>query len=107
MDSKLLFPRKYFYASRADNKITVPSSKNLLDRGIDPKPMLLEFCEPMCVFWKEKLERCEDKLEQIIKINPSKSCLYPMRDWITCVEACVQPKIFENLNKGKKDNHPI
>jgi ubiquinol-cytochrome c reductase subunit 6 len=105
MDAKLLFPRKYFYGYHADHQTLVPSSKNLLDRGIDPKPMLIEFCEPMCVFWKEKLERCESKLEHIIKINPSKSCLYPMRDWITCVEACVQPKIFDNLEKGKKESH--
>ncbi len=104
MDAKLLFPKKYRYFDQ-DYQTLVPSSKNILDRGIDPKPMLMEFCEPMCVFWKEKLERCESKLEQIIKINPSKSCLYPMRDWITCVEACVQPKIFNLLEKGKHDQH--
>ena len=104
MDAKLLFPKKYMFFDQ-DFQTLVPSSKNIIDRGIDPKPMLMEFCEPMCIFWKEKLERCESKLEQIIKINPSKSCLYPMRDWITCVEACVQPKIFNLLEKGKRDEH--
>ncbi len=104
MDAKLLFPRKHRYIDQ-DYHTLIPSSKNILDRGIDPKPMLMEFCEPMCIYWKEKLERCESKLEQIIKINPSKSCLYPMRDWITCVEACVQPKIFNLLEKGRQDDH--
>ena len=67
----------------------VPQSKSLLERGIDPKPELMKLCEPMCIFWKEKLQRCETKLVEIIKVNPSKSCLYPMRDYVTCVEACV------------------
>lgn len=99
MDAKLLFPKKHLFD---DNSIQalVPSSKSLLDRGIDPKPTLIEFCEPMCVFWKEKLDRCEAKLEQVIKLNPSKSCLYPMRDWVTCIDSCVNPKIFDNLEKG-------
>jgi ubiquinol-cytochrome c reductase subunit 6 len=100
MDAKLFFPRKHTYSGESFNTL-VPSSKNLLDRGIDPKPTLLEFCEPMCTFWKEKLERCEQKLDKILKLNPSKSCLYPMRDWVTCVDSCVQPKIFNNLERGQ------
>ena len=61
----------------------------MLDRGVDPKPLMLEFCKPLCTYWKEKLERCEHKLAAIIKINPTKTCMYPMRDYVTCVEACV------------------
>ena len=56
---------------------------------MDPKPLILDYCKPQCIYWKEKLERCEAKLEIVIKTNPTKSCLYPMRDWVTCVEACV------------------
>ena len=67
----------------------VPQSLSMLERGIDPKPELMKLCEPMCVFWKQKLKRCETKLVDIIKVNPSKSCLYPMRDYVTCVESCV------------------
>lgn len=69
--------------------VTVNSSENPLQRGMDPKPLVLDFCKPQCIYWKEKLERCEKSLEYIIKTNPTKSCLYPMRDWVTCVEACV------------------
>ncbi len=61
----------------------------MIDRGVDPKPLVLEFCKPLCTYWKEKLERCEHKLAAIIKINPTKTCMYPMRDYVTCVEACV------------------
>jgi ubiquinol-cytochrome c reductase subunit 6 len=88
MDSKLFFP--YTNVINDDFQPLVPQAKNMLDRGIDPKPMLMELCEPMCVFWKDKLKRCEKKLEKIIKINPTKSCMYPMRDYVTCVEACVK-----------------
>ena len=88
MDSKLFFPVNHMDPQDAHQPM-VPRTRNLLDRGIDPKPVLMEFCEPMCIFWKEKLRRCEKKLEKIIKINPTKSCLYPMRDYVTCVEACV------------------
>jgi hypothetical protein len=56
---------------------------------MDPKPLVLDFCKPQCIYWKEKLERCEKALDIVIKTNPTKSCIYPMRDWVTCVEACV------------------
>lgn len=61
----------------------------MIGRGMDPKPLVMDFCKPQCIYWKEKLERCETKLEMVIKTNPTKTCLYPMRDWVTCVEACV------------------
>ncbi len=87
MDKNLNFPVKNYY--NEGSSITVDSNVSILDRGTDPKPLILEFCKPMCVYWKEKLERCESKLAQIIKINPTKTCMYPMRDYVTCVEACV------------------
>jgi ubiquinol-cytochrome c reductase subunit 6 len=72
----------------------------MIDQGKDPKDRLIEDCKPKCGYWKDKLTRCEIKLEKIIKINPTKSCLYPMRDWVTCVEACVQPAIHHALRKS-------
>ena len=69
----------------------------MISKGEDPKPDLLEECKPKCGHWKAKLERCEKQLEDIVKINPTKSCIYPMRDWVTCVEACTQPMIHNNL----------
>lgn len=65
----------------------------MIGRGMDPKPLVLDFCKPQCLYWKEKLERCEQKLEIVIKTNPTKTCIYPMRDWVTCVEACVSTTI--------------
>ena len=69
----------------------------MLKAGEDPKPLLLEECKPQCSYHKEKLERCEKQLEIVIKVNPTKTCLYPMRDYATCVEACVQPIIHNSL----------
>ena len=71
--------------------------KQMIKDGEDPKPLLLEECRPQCQHWKDKLTRCESALEAIIKVNPTKTCLYPMRDYATCVEACAQPLIHNNL----------
>ena len=71
--------------------------KQMLKEGENPKDMLIEDCKPQCKYWKDKLERCEAALEHIIKINPTKTCMYPMRDYVTCVEACVQPIIHNQL----------
>jgi ubiquinol-cytochrome c reductase subunit 6 len=71
--------------------------KEMLKNGEDPKPRVLEECKPLCTQWRAKLERCEQKLEHVVKINPTKTCMYPYRDWVTCVEACVQPIIHNAL----------
>ena len=83
----LAFPDANYYADGMN--VTVNSNENFLRRGMDPKPLVLDYCKPHCVYWKEKLERCEKKLEKIKLTNPTKTCMYPMRDWVTCVEACV------------------
>ena len=69
----------------------------MLKEGENPKDLLIEDCKPQCKHWKDKLVRCEAALEAIIKINPTKTCMYPMRDYVTCVEACVQPIIHNSL----------
>ena len=69
----------------------------MIKEGEDPKPLVMEECKPLCTFWKEKLTRCEQQLEVIVKINPTKTCIYPMRDYVTCVEACAQPQIHSSL----------
>ena len=84
------------YWSSTD-RVAVNSRVSMLERGMDPKPLYMELCKPLCTYWKEKLERCESKLAVVIKINPTKTCLYPMRDYVTCVEACVQPKVHNQL----------
>ena len=104
MENNLHFPIKNYYAEGSG--VTVNSQVNILDRGVDPKPLVLEFCKPMCVYWKEKLERCEEKLQTIIKINPTKTCLYPMRDYVTCVEACVRFPIFILIGAAKGPQQP-
>ena len=62
--------------------------KTMLSQGEDPKPLVLDECKPHCTTWKAKLERCESKLAKVIKVDPTKTCMYPMRDYVNCVEAC-------------------
>lgn len=71
----------------------------MLKNGKDPKDKLISHCSNHCTYWKDKLTKCESKLDQVIKVNPSKSCMYPMRDWVTCVDSCVNPMIFHHLKK--------
>lgn len=73
----------------------------MIKDGENPKDLVIEECKPHCKVWKDKLDRCEKSLEVIIKINPTKTCLYPFRDWTTCVEACAQPAIFSALEGTK------
>lgn len=94
-EERLNFPSVNYYADGMN--VTVNSQDTMLGRGMDPKPLVLDFCKPQCIYWKEKLERCEAKLEIVIKTNPTKTCLYPMRDWVTCVEACVSPRHLFSL----------
>jgi len=86
-EQELKYPTTNYYADGMH--VTVDSQENMVMRGMDPKPLIMDFCKPQCIYWKEKLERCESKLEIVIKTNPTKTCLYPFRDWATCVEACV------------------
>jgi len=71
--------------------------KQMMQRGQDPKEMLIEACQPECKFWKEKLQRCENTLKNTSSSDPEQTCMYPMRDYVTCVEACVQPRMFKYL----------
>ena len=95
-------PGWWIHEKRYEPHIHQPAYvRQMINEGTDPKPLLLEECKPQCQFWKDKLTRCEEALEVIIRINPTKTCLYPMRDYVTCVEACAQPLIHDEL-KGVK-----
>lgn len=62
----------------------------MLKKGQDPKEMLIEACRPECKFWEDKLRRCEKTLKETTSSDPEMTCMYPMRDYITCVEGCVR-----------------
>ena len=53
----LHFPNSNYYSEGMN--ITPSQNVNLLAQGTDPKPLILEYCKPQCIYWKEKLERCE------------------------------------------------
>ncbi|EGR30010.1 hypothetical protein IMG5_144840 [Ichthyophthirius multifiliis] len=69
----------------------------MIQRGEDPKLLYIQNCKPNCIHWEQKLKRCEIKLKSLVNADPEKSCMYPFRDWITCVEGCVQPQIVSQL----------
>jgi len=37
----------------------------------------------------EKLQRCEVALKNMTNADPELSCMYPLRDWVTCIDGCV------------------
>jgi len=71
------------------NSLFLETIKTMLENGQDPKEMLIEACQPECKFWKDKLARCEGTLKSSVSSDPEQTCMYPMRDYITCVEGCV------------------
>ena len=63
--------------------------KTMIQNGQDPKEFLLEVCRPTCIAKQERLQRCENKLKAMTHADPELSCMYPMRDWVTCIDGCV------------------
>ena len=68
--------------------------KSMLDKGQDPKEYLLEVCRPECKAKADKLHRCEVALKNMTDADPELSCMYPLRDWVTCIDSCVHPSSF-------------
>ena len=71
--------------------------RGMLEKGQDPKEYLIEVCRPQCNNWQAKLQRCETALKNMTNADPELSCMYPLRDWVTCIDGCVQPKIHSEL----------
>lgn len=63
--------------------------KGMLEKGQDPKEYLIEVCRPQCNNWQAKLQRCETALKNMTNADPELSCMYPLRDWVTCIDGCV------------------
>ena len=64
--------------------------RDMLQKGQDPKDYLIEICRPQCSALQQKLQRCETALKNMSNADPELSCMYPLRDWVTCIDACVQ-----------------
>ncbi len=63
----------------------------MIEKGQDPKDYLIEICRPQCTTLQQKLQRCETALKNMTHADPELSCMYPLRDWVTCVDSCVPP----------------
>ena len=68
--------------------------KEMIEKGQDPKDYLIEVCRPQCVSLQQKLQRCQKALKNMTNADPELSCMYPLRDWVTCVDACVRQGLF-------------
>jgi ubiquinol-cytochrome c reductase subunit 6 len=68
--------------------------KAMLLKGQDPKEYLIEVCRPQCTSLQQKLQRCETALKNMTHADPELSCMYPLRDWVTCVDSCVSHSSF-------------
>ena len=91
---------------------TRSSVKSMLEKGQDPKDFLIEVCKPECQKLQDKLGRCEVALKNMTNADPELSCMYPLRDWVTCIDACVlhsvicrcNPKFTPTLSETRKDS---
>ena len=84
--------------------------RSMIEKGQDPKEYLIEVCRPQCTGLQQKLQRCENTLKNMTNADPELSCMYPMRDWVTCVDGCVHcllsrfnPKFTLNLPETRRD----
>lgn len=68
--------------------------KSMIEKGQDPKDYLIEVCRPQCLSLQQKLQRCETALKNMTNADPELSCMYPLRDWVTCVDGCVYFYLF-------------
>ncbi len=76
----------------------VPRSRlTKLNRGEDPKPDFIPYCKLQCKAWGDEYGKCEKlRTDPNAKSRPE-TCLYIHREWMECVERCVQPKVLNNL----------
>jgi hypothetical protein len=61
----------------------------MIEKGQDPKEYMIEVCRPECKLAQEKLQRCETALKNMSDADPELSCMYRLRDWVTCIDGCV------------------
>ena len=78
--------------------------KTMIQNGQDPKEFLIEVCRPTCIAKQERLQRCENKLKAMTHADPELSCMYPMRDWVTCIDGCVM--LLLNLGSTQNSHQP-
>ena len=90
----------HFGKDSKEHYTIIKTTKSMLEKGEDPKEMMMEICKPTCKFWADKLKRCEIKLKNMENADPEMSCMYPFRDWVTCLDGCVNPSIINQL-KGQ------
>ena len=66
-------------------------------RGEDSKPDFISYCNLNCLSWKIQYEDCEKARKDPKAIKKASTCLLMYREYMECLEQCVQPKVVNNL----------
>lgn len=74
--------------------------KSMIAKGQDPKEYTIEICRPSCQGKADRLQRCEVALKNMVDADPELSCMYPLRDWVTCIDGCVSNFLFRSNQKS-------
>lgn len=72
----------------------------MIEKGQDPKEFMIEVCRPECKAKFDKLQRCETALKNMADADPELSCMYPLRDWVTCIDGCVRYIYYSGPTKN-------
>jgi len=83
---------------------TTKTIQSMLEKGQDPKEFLIEVCRPECTTKYQKLQRCEASLKSMTDADPELSCMYPLRDWVTCIDGCVFYLVMFRFNPRSTPN---
>ena len=100
----LYYPNTNAYLPEHTSFPMIPNARpTKLQRGEDPKPDFIPYCKMQCNDWGKAYENCE----RIRKDPKGKqtTCIYMYREWMECVEKCVQPKVLNNLYGGNMRYH--
>ncbi|KQJ89304.1 hypothetical protein BRADI_4g24760v3 [Brachypodium distachyon] len=65
------------------------------EEPVDPKKYLEERCKPQCVKPLYEYERCVKRVES--DDTGHKHCTGQYFDYLSCIDKCVAPKLFEKL----------
>ena len=74
-----------------------PAQVSKLMRGEDPKSDFIPYCNLMCKGLGDAYAECERARKDPTLQQKSTTCLYLYREYLECVEGCVQPKVVNNL----------
>ncbi|KAK9501504.1 hypothetical protein O3M35_012216 [Rhynocoris fuscipes] len=65
------------------------------DELVDPQDTLRAECAPKCTSYKEKLDKCNDRVNS--RSQTTETCMEELFDYLHCVDGCVAKTLFTKL----------